>query len=139
MTRTTHRILLGLSALLLGGLGVIYVSAPGLMLDRVGAETDGPVMAMLRLAGSAVLAEAVAVVIALVTQHPAVVRVVSVMLVVHFGVETIVRIVSFASGESSTLITALPQAVIAAGLSMVLVRERVGVASADSVGAGLAR
>ena len=124
-TSTAHRVLLGLSAVLLGALGVLLLAVPAVLADRVvDTETPGALSAMLRIAGAALLGEVTAIVLALRSRSAAVVGVVSLMLIVHFTVETVARIGSYISGESSSLMAAVPQALLAIGLAFALGHAR---------------
>lgn len=121
---TFHAVLLIASMILLGGLGLLFAIAPGAVPERMGWSASDEVLGMIRVASSGILAEAAAVAIALGSRSREGIRLVTILLVVHFTTETVLRTVNFAVGASDTLVTAVPQAILAAGLAIALVRER---------------
>ena len=120
---TLHTLLLFASMILLGGLGLLYAIAPGALPERMGWSASDQVVGMLRVASTPMLAEAAAVAIALGSRSREGIRLVTILLVVHFTAETVLRAVNFAVGSSDTLLTAVPQAILAVGLAAVLVRD----------------
>lgn len=119
---TLHTLLLLASMILLGGLGLLFAIAPGAVPERMGWSASDQVLGMIRVASAGVLAEATVVAIALGSRSREGIRLVSILLVVHFTAETALRTVNFAVGASDTLLTAVPQAILAVGLVMALVR-----------------
>ena len=121
---TFHAVLLLASMLLLGGLGLLFAIAPGAVPERMGWSASDQVLAMIRVASAPLLAEAAVVAIALGSKSREGIWLVTILLVVHFTTETVLRTVNFAVGASDTLLTAVPQALLAAGMVLVLVRGR---------------
>ena len=124
---TLHTFLLIASMILLGGLGLLFAIAPSAVLERMGLSASDQILGVLRVASAPLLAETAVVAIALGSKSREGIWLVTILLVVHFTIETALRAVNFAIGASDTLVTAVPQALLAAGLVTVLVRG----ASAD--------
>ncbi len=129
---TLHMTLLIASMILLGGLALLFAIVPGAVLARMGVSVGDQVPGILRVGSAPLLAEVVAVAIALGSRSRESIRLVTILLVIHFTAETALRTVNFGAGVSDTLLTAAPQAILAAGLAMVLVRG----SSADTLVAG---
>jgi hypothetical protein len=111
--------LIAASAILLV-LGLLFVIAPSATLERIGVETSDRLAGMIRVAGSVLLAEAAIIAVAVRSREPIEIRLVTLLVVIHFTIETLVRIVSLAIGESDNPIAAIPQAVVAIGLALQL-------------------
>jgi hypothetical protein len=121
---TLHRALLWGSLLLLTALGMAFLLIPDTLLSQFGIAGSDRASGMFRVASSVLIAEAVVVVLALRSGLWSETRYVTYLLAIHFTVETAIRIAVFAMGESSSLIAAIPQALIAAGLLYVVFRHR---------------
>ncbi len=132
-----HRAWLLAAMVLLGALGLAFAVVPGAVLERMGLDAPERVLAIIRVGSSTLLAETIVVGIALRSGSWTAIRLVTILLVAHFTIETVVRVVSFSWGESDSLVAAVPQAVIAAGLGLELVRQRRAgrTASAEGLGA----
>lgn len=111
--------LIAASAILLV-LGLLFVVAPSATLERIGVETSDRLAGMIRVAGSVLLAEAAIIAVAVRSREPIEIRLVTLLVVMHFTIETLMRIVSLAIGESDNPIAAIPQAVVAIGLALQL-------------------
>jgi hypothetical protein len=120
----SHQVLLWGALLLLTALGLAFLFIPDVLLDRLGIETSEQANATFRVASSVLIAEALIVGLALRSGLWSQTRYVTYLLAIHFTIETVIRITVFAMGESSSLVAAIPQALIAAGLLYVIYRRR---------------
>lgn len=75
---------------------------------------------MIRVAGSVLLAETAIIAVAVRSREPSEIRLVTLLVVMHFTIETFVRVFSLAVGESDNPVAAIPQAVVAIGLALQL-------------------
>jgi hypothetical protein len=121
---TLHRILLWASLLLLAALGTAFLLVPDTVLSQRGVEGLDGASGVFRVASSVLLAEAVVIALALRSGSWSETRYVTYLLAIHFTVETAVRIALFATGDSGSLVAAVPQAVIATGLLFEISRRR---------------
>jgi hypothetical protein len=121
------------SAALLCAVGLLWAFAPGTVLELMGLQAADRLMGVLRVGSAPILAEVTLIGIALASRSWFAIRLVTVLLIVHFTAETVLRTVNFAIGDSDTLVTAVPQAVLAVGLGWALIRHRhKGVANASA-------
>ena len=111
--------LIAASAILLV-LGLLFAVSPSATLERIGVETSDRLAGMIRVAGSVLLAEAAIIAIADRSRTPREIRLVTLLVVMHFTIETFVRVFSLAVGESDNPVAAIPQAVVAIGLALQL-------------------
>lgn len=111
--------LIAASAILLV-LGLLFAVSPSATLERIGVETSDRLAGMIRVAGSVLLAEAAIIAIAVRSRKPSEIRLVTLLVVMHFTIETFVRVFSLAVGESDNPVAAIPQAVVAIGLALQL-------------------
>lgn len=119
-----HRLWLWMALVLLGALGVAFLAAPGALMDQLGMDGSARATGVFRVASSVLIAEAVIIGLALRSGSWSQTRYVTYLLAIHFTVETVVRLVVFAMGESGSLVAAIPQALIAAGLVFEINRRR---------------
>lgn len=115
-----HIVWLIAGAALLTVLGLLFAVAPGGVIDQIGIEGSDRLSGLIRVAGSVLLAEAFVVSLAVRSRNPIEIRLVTVLLVVHFAIETVIRIISLSMGESDNPIAAIPQAAICIGLALQL-------------------
>ena len=113
---TWHRFWLWASCVLLGVLGFAFLFAPNVLLEQLGVEGSARISGVFRVASSVLIAEAVVVALALRSGLWSETRYITYLLAIHFTVETVIRASVFALGESNSLVAAIPQAAIAAGL-----------------------
>ena len=118
-----HRFWLWASLVLLGALGVIFLVAPGALMDQLGVDTSERLTGVFRVASSVLIAEALIVGYAIRSGSWSETRLITYLLAIHFAVETVIRVAVFALGESESLVAAIPQAVIGVGL-LVEIRRR---------------
>ena len=119
-----HRALLWASLLLLAALGTVFLFAPDVLMDQLGIAGSDRANGVFRVASSFLLAEAVMVAVALRSGSCSETRYFSYLLGVHFALETVIRIATFAMDESGSLTAAIPQVLIAAGLAIEIARRR---------------
>ena len=105
-------------------LGLLFAVSPSATLERIGVETSDRLAGMIRVAGSVLLAEAAIVAVAVRSREPIEIRLVTLLVVMHFTIETFVRVFSLAVGESDNPVAAIPQAVVAIGLALQLRKMR---------------
>ncbi len=92
---TLHMTLLIASMILLGGLALLFAIVPGAVLARMGVSVGDQVPGILRVGSAPLLAEVVAVAIALGSRSRESIRLVTILLVIHFTAETALRTVNF--------------------------------------------
>lgn len=121
---TLHRVLLWAAMLLLTGLGMAFLFIPNTVFGQVGIAGSEQAFGVFRAGSSVLIAEAVILVLALRSGLWSQTRYITYLLAIQFTVETVIRIAVFAMGESSSLVAAIPQALIAVGLLFEIARRR---------------
>lgn len=120
----SHRVFLWASLVLLTALGMAFLFAPGALLEQLGIETSERAEGVFRVASSVLIAEAVVVGLAIGSGLWSETRYITYLIALHFTLETVIRVAVFAMGESESLVAAIPQAIIAVGLLLEIVRRR---------------
>lgn len=120
----SHRVFLWASLVLLTALGIAFLFAPDALLEQVGIETSDRTAGVFRAASSVLIAEAVVVGFAIRSGLWSETRYITYLLAIHFTLETVIRVAVLAMGESDSLVAAIPQAIIAVGLLVEIVRRR---------------
>lgn len=121
---TLHRVLLWAALLLLTAIGLAFLFIPNTVLGQVGIAGSEQEFGVFRAASSVLIAEAVIVALALRSGLWSETRYVTYLLAIQFTVETVIRVAVFAIGEGSSLVAAIPQALIAVGLLFEISRRR---------------